>query len=274
MSLELEIFSQSHKCPGNGVLLLDSGVGSLAIANQINQLLPEVATLSVGDQLNFPYGSKSEEYIRERVLSLLDFSVSQFKPAVIVIACNTVSTFLLPMLREKYSLPIVGVVPAVKPAAENSKSKIICILSTEATSQRVYLDNLINDFASDCQVLKVGCKRLASIAELKLSGGVVNLQHIREDLDELIRSPLINKIDSIVLGCTHFSLLVDEIKSLVADSVEVYDPAQGVARQVAQVFGQEKKSECFKSYFFTTNKNSTTKEKVCGSFGISRIFSI
>jgi glutamate racemase len=265
-----EKFSQESSCPQGGIVLIDSGVGALMISRTIQEVLPGVPLVAIGDQLHFPYGSKDEGAIGQRIIELAEFAVRKFDPRVIVIACNTASTFILPTLRQRYKVPIVGVVPPIKPAAENYGGGVIAILATRGTSKRVYLANLISEFSLKSQVKVVACEELARLAELKFSGKEVRLADLRYDLGALLEVNL----DSVVLGCTHFSFLRDEIRALLGGGVEIHDPSEAVAQQVFRVYKGPKVLSCKESWFLTTSKKKYSNEKSYDLLGIDRVYCI
>ena len=225
------------------IAIIDSGVGGLSIYQAIKKELPEQDYLFVSDNQAFPYGTKPAEQLKTRVFEIVERVIQQFNPDLLVIACNTASTVVLPLLREHFSLPIVGVVPAIKPAAKQSKTKKIGLLATPATINRSYTDELIQEFASDCEVIRVGSSRLVEIAEDKLAGRAVNTEQITEILEPFIEA---EELDSIVLACTHFPLLNKEIESILevnSHSIKLVDSGQGIANRVVQLCDSLSKSE-------------------------------
>ena len=219
----------------SGIAIIDSGVGGLSIYQEIEKKLPEQQYFFISDNQAFPYGSKPRDELKSRVLEIVERVIVQFDPKLIVIACNTASTVVLPLLRDHFSLPIVGVVPAIKPAAQSSKTKTIGLLATPATIKRPYTDELINKFAADCEVIRVGSSRLVEIAEEMLSGKGVKLAEIEQILQPLFE---IESIDVIVLACTHFPLLNKEIKDVFKAKnhpVKLVDSGQGIANRVVQL---------------------------------------
>ena len=159
-------------------MLCDSGVGGLSICPPLLAALPDVHISYLADFEGFPYGTRSEQSLRDRVLSLVTPLMDQVQPDVLVIACNTASTLLLPDLRACLKIPVVGVVPAIKPAAVHSLTKKIGLLATPATVTRTYIDQLIEDFAPDSLVIKVGSSRLVELAEDWLFGRPVDRAEI------------------------------------------------------------------------------------------------
>ena len=133
---------------------------------------------------------------------------SKIKPDVIVVACNTASTLALPTLRSLFTIPIIGVVPAIKTASALSQNKKIGLLATPGTVSREYMDNLIQEFADDCIVTRVGSTELVRLAEKKLNGLAPSSQQLKSIIQPFIH----NECDQVVLGCTHFPLLHEELK--------------------------------------------------------------
>jgi len=211
------------------VLVFDSGVGGLSIARAIKEL-NHVDIIYVSDNAAFPYGTKSETTLIDRTKSVLKEIQQQVEADIIVIACNTASTVTLPTLRESFNEPVIGVVPAIKPAALVSKSKVIGLLATPGTVSRDYTHDLIRSFASDCRIVPLGCSELVYFAEEKLKGNDINIQQ----LIALIHVFKKNKtIDTVVLACTHFPLLLDELKIALPDITHWIDSGDAIARRVA-----------------------------------------
>lgn len=221
----------------SGIAIFDSGVGGLSIYQQIKQQLPDSQYIFVSDNLAFPYGTKPEDELCERVLDVVERVIHQYQPDLFVVACNTASTVVLPLLREKFDLPIVGVVPAIKPAAQLSKSKHIGLLATPATIKRDYTNQLIQEFAADCQIVRVGSSRLVQIAEDKLYGRGVDIQQIEQELTPFLKQ---KNLDILVLACTHFPLLNKEIESIFKANadVKIIDSGEGIARRVSQLMNE------------------------------------
>jgi glutamate racemase len=172
------------------------------------------------------------------VLSVIDAVKQRYDPDLVVIACNTASTVALPALRERFEMPFVGTVPAVKPAAVASRSKLISVLGTEATVQREYTHALIRDFAADCDVTLVGSGRLASIAEADLRGETVDDAAIEREIAPCFVEKGGRRTDVVVLGCTHYPLLLERLQRLAPWPVEWLDPAPAIARRVADLIGE------------------------------------
>lgn len=215
--------------PSHHVLLFDSGVGGLSVSAAIRARLPQVRQSYLADDAFRPYGNKTEAALNARIPSLLAPLCDVLDPDLVVIACNTASTTALPSIRAALSVPVVGVVPAIKPAAAQSRLNRIGVLGTPGTVRRAYVDDLIEQYASDCEVRLQGSVTLVEQAERKLRGDAVDPALISEAI-----SPLFAKdpIDAVVLACTHFPLLVDELQAAAPYPVDWIDSGDAVARRV------------------------------------------
>lgn len=221
------------------IVIFDSGVGGLSVLQAMQQH-PELQQTNhqwifCSDNAFFPYGTRSETLLVARVLELLDVLERNYQPDLIVLACNTASTVALAQARAKFSTPIVGVVPAIKPAARISNSKVIGLLATPATIQRPYTQQLIDQFASDCQIVRVGSSALVKMAEQYLRNTPVNhpeLYQILSPLREAIRQ---QHLDTVVLACTHFPLLLDALMEQLPEVTHWIDSGEAIARRVSAV---------------------------------------
>ena len=209
------------------VLVFDSGVGGLSIFEQIATLLPQQHIVYAFDNEAFPYGELADDVLIARVCGMISSICAQQKISLVVIACNTASTLVLPSLRSMLTVPVVGVVPAIKPAAMFSKTKKIGLLATPATIKRSYTHQLIEEFAPDCDVKLLGSTALVQMGEAKLRG-------LQPDMGELqqILTPFINQVDCVVLGCTHFPLLKVEIEQVLGESCKIVDSGKAIALRV------------------------------------------
>jgi glutamate racemase len=217
--------------------VFDSGLGGLSILGAIKEAIPGTELAYCCDNFNFPYGTKSET---EVITAALDATRRFFQQAaidVLVIACNTASVVALEAIRQVLPIPVVGVVPAIKPAALASKSKIIGVLATPVTIRRPYLDSLIKEFASDCEVVKCGSSSLVLLAEGKMRGqqnAGLTEQSLRTEIGVLIDAAK-RGLDQLVLGCTHFPLIADEIRQVLPSTVNFIDSGQAVASRVRTI---------------------------------------
>lgn len=214
------------------ILVMDSGVGGLSIVQEIRRLNPSHSVLYLADNAAFPYGDKTEAWLVERVVALALALVQRYPIQLMVLGCNTASTVVLPALRAALQIPVVGVVPAIKPAAHLSKTKQIGLLATPGTVTRSYTDQLIADYAEHCQVSRLGSTEVVKLAEDKLAGRSVDLDRLRHAVQPLFQVP---NLDTIVLGCTHFPLLRAEFEQISPRPITWVDSGAAIARRVAQL---------------------------------------
>ena len=212
------------------LLFFDSGVGGLSVVAPTLALLPTAPVVYVADSAAFPYGMKSEGEIAARVPALLGRLAERYRPRLIVIACNTASTIALPAVRAALDVAVVGTVPAIKPAAEASRTRVIGVLGTEATVRQPYVDDLAARFAGDCAVVRHGSPELVRLAEEKLAGRDPAAGEVMDAVRPLLANP---SIDVVVLACTHFPLLADELRLAFGDGITFVDGGPGIARRVA-----------------------------------------
>ena len=212
------------------ILFFDSGVGGLSVLGPTRALLPRAPIVYAADNAGFPYGTKTEGELASRLPALLGRLVERFHPRLTVIACNTASTIALDHVRVAVDIPVVGTVPAIKPAAELSTSRVIGVLGTEATVRQPYVDDLTARFASDCRVVRHGSAALVNLAEAKLRGEFIAPAAIRAAIAPLLESA--PEMDVMVLACTHFPLLAEEIAK-AAPGVTQVDGGPGIARRIA-----------------------------------------
>jgi glutamate racemase len=215
------------------LLVFDSGVGGLSVLGAIRTLMPTAPLVYAADSAGYPYGTKRPAEIEARVPALLGRLAERFDPELIVIACNTASTIALDAVRAALDLPVVGTVPAVKPAAELSKTRTIGVLGTEATVRQPYVDRLSREFASDCTVIRHGSAELVDFAESKLRGETTGAGACRRALGGLFGQAGGDRIDTIVLACTHFPLVEDELAAASSHPVDFVDGKEGIARRTA-----------------------------------------
>lgn len=218
--------------PSSPILFFDSGVGGLSVLAPTRALLPTVPVVYAADNAGFPYGKRTDAELASRVPALLGRMVERFRPRIAVLACNTASTIALEHVRSALDLPVVGTVPAIKPAAEMSKSRVIGVLGTEATVRQAYVDDLASKFASDCSIIRHGSPELVELAEAKLRGEQVNVDAVRTAAHPLFDAPHGDRIDTIVLACTHFPLLETELRAAFPQ-VDFVDGGRGIARRIA-----------------------------------------
>jgi len=216
--------------PNAPILFFDSGVGGLSVLEPTRKLLPNAPIVYAADSAGFPYGKRTEAEIASRVPALLGRLVERFRPRLAVIACNTASTIALDHVRSALDLPVVGTVPAIKPAAEISKSRVIGVLGTEATVRQPYVDDLAARFAADCTIVRHGSPELVELAEAKLAGEETSVDAVRAAAQPMFDGD--DRIDTVVLACTHFPLLEEELRAAFP-KVTYVDGGPGIARRIA-----------------------------------------
>ena len=220
--------------PNSPLLFFDSGVGGLSVLAPTRALLPNAPIVYAADSAGFPYGKRSEADLAQRVPALLARLVEQFQPRLAVIACNTASTIALDHARAALDLPIVGTVPAIKPAAEMSKTRVIGVLGTQATVRQPYVDELAARFAADCTIIRHGSPELVELAEAKLAGERVSVEAVKAAVQPMFDAADGGRIDTVVLACTHFPLLEHELRAAFPN-VSYVDGGPGIARRIAQL---------------------------------------
>lgn len=219
------------------VLVFDSGVGGLSVYDEIRHLLPDLHYIYAFDNVAFPYGEKSEEFVVERVVSIVTAVQKRTPLALTVIACNTASTVSLPALREKFAFPVVGVVPAIKPAARLTANGVVGLLATRGTVRRAYTRELIDRFAHECRIEMLGSAELVELAEHKLHGQPVSLDELRHILRPWLK--MAEPPDTVVLGCTHFPLLQEELSQVLPEGTRLIDSGAAIARRTAWLLEHE-----------------------------------
>lgn len=217
------------------ILIFDSGVGGLTVLGELRRLLPDAPVIFAADQAGLPYGEKTEAEVAARVAGLLGRMSERYRPRLACIACNTASTIALDMVRDVLEIPVVGTVPAIKPAAEMTQSGVIGLLGTMGTIRQPYVDRLEARFAAGKVLLRHGASELVAPAEAKLRGLPVDPAPIRAAVRALRQMPRGNEIDTVVLACTHFPLLREELEAEFGPGITLIDGSQGIARRIASL---------------------------------------
>lgn len=217
------------------ILIFDSGVGGLTVYDALHDILPQAPVIYAADLAGLPYGSKTEAQIAARVAGLLGRMAERYRPRLVCIACNTASTIALGMVREVLEVPVVGTVPAIKPAASLTRTGTIGLIGTEATIRQAYVDRLAAEFAHDKRLIRVAAPEFVSLAEAKLRGTPVDPAPLRAIAARLAAMPGGAAIDTLVLACTHFPLLADELREVFGADVALVDGAHGIARRIAHL---------------------------------------
>jgi glutamate racemase len=217
------------------ILVFDSGLGGLTVFRETARARPNARYIYIADDAFFPYGAHSEAKLVERVCALMGELIAAHRPDIVVVACNTASTLVLPHLRARFAVPFVGTVPAIKPACARSRSKHVTVLGTEATVSREYTRALIRDFSNGSEVALVGSAHLARFAEAELHGSPVADRLIAQEIAPCFRNDGERRTDTIVLACTHYPLLRERLERLAPWPVTFIDPAPAIARRVADL---------------------------------------
>ena len=245
----------SPACPGDTpafasrssapVLVFDSGVGGLSVAAEIRRQWPQLSLAYVCDNAALPYGTKPDDWLIPRIVQVCVAAVEASGARALVVACNTASTLALTALREALSIPVIGTVPAIKPAAalararqsaarrEKCEPPVFALLATSATVRRAYTEQLIRDFAADCRVIRVAADPLVAEAERRLRGEPARPEVVAASLADLAA---VEALEVVILGCTHFPLLGADISQVLGESrVALVDSGAAIARRVAEV---------------------------------------
>jgi glutamate racemase len=255
------------------ILVFDSGLGGLTVFREVLRARPDARYVYVADDAFFPYGGHGEAELVARVVALMGELIGAHRPDLIVIACNTASTLVLPHLRARFSVPFVGTVPAIKPACAQSLSKRVTVLGTEATVSREYTRALIRDFANGADVALVGSARLAAFAEAELHGAAVANELIAQEIAPCFIDASERRTDTVVLACTHFPLLLDRLTRLAPWPVAFIDPAPAIARRAIDLSGPKTSAEPpgpARIVFTSGSAPSATLDGALRRFGIGR----
>lgn len=256
------------------VLVFDSGVGGLSILRAIAARVPACELMYLSDNAAFPYGTKAEAELIRRVEDVMGSAIPRIQPDLLVIACNTASTLTLPIIRERFSLPVVGVVPAIKPAAQISRSKTIGLLATPATVARPYTRQLIADYAADCEVISAGSSALVLLAEQKLRGETIAPGAVAQVLHPFYQHPGISRMDTLVLACTHFPLLATELAACLGPGITLIDSGDAIARRVQSLLGATEQGQvvpCHRAFFTQATDEVEQLRAALGQFHIHQI---
>ncbi|MGJ8735767.1 glutamate racemase [Zobellia laminariae] len=210
--------------------VFDSGVGGTSIWKEIQKLLPNENTIYLADSKNAPYGEKSQEEILQ--LSIKNTNLLLEKGCkIIVVACNTATTNAISYLRTNYSLPFIGIEPAIKPAALQSESKTIGVLATKGTLSSSLFHSTSENHAHGIKVIEQEGTGLVPLIE----NGKVDAEETRLLLNTYVEPMLDQGMDCLVLGCTHYPYLIPVLKSMLPEHVKIIDSGEAVARQVKAI---------------------------------------
>jgi glutamate racemase len=260
------------------IIVFDSGLGGLTVYREVAGALPQARYLYVADDAFFPYGGRDEGALIARVLELMAGLIARERPDLVIIACNTASTLVLPQLRARFEVPFIGTVPAIKPACAASVSKRVSVLGTQATIAREYTRTLIRDFANGADVTLVGSGELAALAEASLRGESVEDAAIARELAPCFVEAGGRRTDTVVLACTHYPLLLDTFTRLAPWPVRFIDPAPAIARRAVELVGMPLRTppgpqpgERARILFTSGGEPSPALSAALASFGLNEI---
>lgn len=220
------------------LLFLDSGLGGLTVLKPARQAVPEAHIRFIADDAGFPYGLKSDGALIERLIGLIENAAGTFAPDCIVLPCNTASVIALEALRKRLQVPLVGTVPAIKPAAALTKSGLVSVLATPATATREYTRALIEKFGGGARFTLIGAKELAALTEAHARGAAVDDEAIAREIAPCFVEDGSARTDVVVLGCTHYPLILNRLEALAPWPVAWLDPAPAIARRIANVLAE------------------------------------
>lgn len=256
------------------ILAADSGLGGLTVVAEIRKVLPQARLAYLCDNAFFPYGTRPDAELLAHFLGVMNRAIARVQPDLIVTACNTISTICLPQLRAATSIPVVGVVPAVKPAAQQSRRKIIGLLATPATVNRPYTDDLIQRYAADCTVLRIGSAELVEMAEAKLLGEAADGARLARILAPFFDRPAEAQPDVVVLACTHFPLLRAELQAAGPADVAWIDSGTAVARRVVDVLPPPRRAGIAADLALTSASHEPALQRALAQFGFPMVESL
>lgn len=253
------------------ILLFDSGLGGLTVLRALREHLPQAPIIYAADTAGLPYGEKTEAEIAARVAGLLGRMSERYAPRLICIACNTASTIALGMVRDVLNVPIVGTVPAIKPAAALTQTGTIGLLGTAATVRQRYVDDLEAQFAAGKRLIRYAAPGLVGAAETKLRGGQPDESVFRNAVEGLRGQEGGEQIDTVVLACTHFPLLQAELSAAMGSDIRFIDGAYGIARRIVSLTENQIFDNSAASFAVTTGPVDAALPRALSPFGISRV---
>jgi glutamate racemase len=253
------------------ILVFDSGIGGLTVLREARVLLPNRRFVYVADDAAFPYGNWEEEALRERVVALFGQLLEEHRPEISVIACNTASTLAIDALRQAYpDHAFVGTVPAIKPAAERTRSGLVSVLATPGTVKRQYTRDLIHQYAGKCHVRLVGSRALAGLAEHYMREGFVDEDAVQAEIAPCFVEMDGRRTDIVVLACTHYPFLVNRMRKTAPWPVDWIDTSEAIARRalsLAKPHAAEQGGEDLA--IFTSGKPEEALVRLVRGFGLS-----
>jgi glutamate racemase len=255
------------------ILVFDSGIGGLTVLREARLLMPERGFIYVADDAGFPYGGWEEAPLKARIVALFEDLLKRYDPEAVIVACNTAFTLAGAELREAFpTMRFIGTVPAIKPAAERTRSGLVSVLATPGTVRRAYTRDLIQSFASQCHVRLVGSENLARMAEAYIRGETLNDAAVLSEIAPCFVEKDGARTDIVVLACTHYPFLANVFRKLAPWPVDWLDPAEAIARQarrlVPLVEGAEH-PDGFDFAVFTSGRQDFSTRRLMQGMGLS-----
>lgn len=255
------------------ILIFDSGIGGLTVLREARLLMPERGFIYVADDAGFPYGGWDEEPLKARIVRLFEDLLGRYDPEAVIVACNTAFTLAGSDLRQRFpEMRFIGTVPAIKPAAERTRSGLVSVLATPGTVKRAYTRDLIQSFASQCHVRLVGSENLARMAEAYIRGEALDDAAVLAEITPCFVEKDGRRSDIVVLACTHYPFLANVFRRLAPWPVDWLDPAEAIARQarrlVPLVEGAEHPDN-FDFAVFTSGSQDFSTRRLMQGMGLS-----
>lgn len=253
------------------ILIFDSGIGGLSVLREARVLMPQKRFIYVADDAGFPYGGWEEEALRKRLVGLFGDLLGTWRPEIAVIACNTASTLAIDHLRKAFpGQTFVGTVPAIKPAAERTRSGLVSVLATPGTVKRQYTRDLIGRYAGKCHVRLVGSTNLAQLAETYMQNGFVDEAQVRDEIAPCFMELNGRRTDIVVLACTHYPFLANRMRKLAPWPVDWIDTSEAIARRALSLIDESVKSpEKDDIAMFTSGRSDFSRERLMNGFGLT-----
>lgn len=269
----MSLISDMSKPELKPVLVFDSGIGGLTVLREARVLMPERGFIYIADDAGFPYGNWGEEALQERIISLFGRLLRTYDPEVCVIACNTAFTLVGADLRAAFpQMTFIGTVPAIKPAAERTRSGLVSVLATPGTVKRAYTRDLIQSFATKCHVRLVGSENLARMAESYIRGENLDDAAILAEIEPCFIEQDGRRTDIVVLACTHYPFMANLFRRLAPWPVDWLDPAEAISRRARSLVPQVTDAEHpdgFDFAVFTSGCPDFSTCRLMQGFGLS-----
>ncbi len=254
------------------ILIFDSGIGGLSILREARAVIPDHQFVYAADEEGFPYGDREESTLAERIESIFEKLIATYQPELAIVACNTASTIILPRLRSRFDIDIVGTVPAIKPAAERTRTGMISVLGTPGTIHRPYLHALIRQHAAHCSVELVGSARLAQMAEDYLQQQTVDYTALSQEIAPCFKQSSRSSTDIVILGCTHYPFLANQMRKIAPWPVDWLDPAEAIAQRALSLVGKKPSNPQNPDCAVTTNAElSAARKTLLHNFGLRTV---